>query len=469
MLLDARITVGAVAAMTSHLARLDRVSYWYPNASEPALDAVSLDVDAGVTLVTGASGSGKSTLLRVFNGLVPHFHGGRITGTAHVYADDVFSTPTRRLASNVGFLFQDPELQSVYATVERDVAFGVENLGVPRNEMLLRVHDSLARAGIIHLRDRAVATLSGGERQRLALAGVLAMEPRMLVLDEPLSQLDDKGALSLVGLLSSLNERGTGIVMAEHRVEHVLRLATRTVHIEGGRVAGAPRPAQYSPPPPPREQHARDGAHAAEWAMRHVTCGIDTTPIVDIDVCGGGDVVVLCGANGSGKTTVLRTLAGLLRPLSGVVQRSPGRVAYLPQNPTALLHRPTVRAEIAWTVRHAAGDDTMAVEQMLDAFHLRHVASSYPRDLSTGERQRAALAAVLAGGPKLALLDEPTRGMDAFARAALQRAIAVVCAGGGSVVLATHDRELTAAVADRVVELKDGIARPLRSAEAVHA
>ncbi|HEY8673161.1 MAG TPA: ABC transporter ATP-binding protein, partial [Candidatus Dormibacteraeota bacterium] len=166
--------------MTGSIASLVGFSYWYPNSRLPALDGVDLELDGGLTLIAGGSGSGKSSLLRVCNGLVPHFHGGTVMGSAEVCGHDVISTATRVLATRVGFVFQDPELQSVYASVDRDVAFGLENIGVATPAMRERVADALEQTGIAHLRGRAVATLSGGERQRLALAGVLAMRPRLL-------------------------------------------------------------------------------------------------------------------------------------------------------------------------------------------------------------------------------------------------------------------------------------------------
>ena len=450
-------------------ARFTQFSYWYPGSAIPALDCVDIEVDGGIVALAGASGSGKSTVLRVFNGLVPHFHGGTVRGRACVLGMDVLSHRTRELARNVGFLFQDPELQAVYATVDRDVAFGLENLGVPRDAMLSRVHDALDRAGIGALAGRAVNTLSGGERQRLALAGVLALEPRLLVLDEPLSQLDAGGAVSLMETVSVAASRGTTVVIAEHRLEHVLPRADRMLFIDRGRIDAA------APPPPHLEAFAvqRNSvatAGASQWSVRGVTAGVAGAPVVaDVDLDGGGDVVVLMGPNGSGKTTLLRTLAGLLPALSGSVDRPPGRVAYLPQNPTSLLHRPTVRSEIEWTLRHAPDGDNGSVDAALHAFGLQDVADRYPRDLSTGERQRAALGAVLVGGPALALLDEPTRGMDAPARRILVNAIHELCAAGGSVVMATHDQDLATAVADRIVQVKDGAVRVAPAVEPVLA
>src|SRR2546430_1439991 len=170
------------------------IHHSYPGPPSPALLDVSTRIDPGMTVVAGPSGSGKSTLLRVFNGLVPHFHGGRVSGAATVAGRDVLATPTRVLARSAGFVFQDPELQTVYATVDREVAFGLENAAIPQGEMAGRVSEALHEVGIEHLAGRAVRTLSGGERQRVALASALAVRPRLVVLDEPTSQLDPHGA-----------------------------------------------------------------------------------------------------------------------------------------------------------------------------------------------------------------------------------------------------------------------------------
>jgi energy-coupling factor transport system ATP-binding protein len=198
------------------------------------------------------------------------------------------------------------------------------------------------------------------------------------------------------------------------------------------------------------------------WRLHQVSAGPAGVAVLqDLDLAGGtGEVVALTGANGSGKTTLLRTIAGLLPPLAGSVERRPGRIAYLPQNPSALLHRATVRSEIDWTLRrtHSAG----RADSLLEELGLAAVAERDPRDLSSGQRQRAALAAVLAGSPSLVLLDEPTRGMDGAARAALTAALARVAERGGSAVVATHDPQLVAAVATRVVDLGDGVARVRR-------
>jgi energy-coupling factor transporter ATP-binding protein EcfA2 len=468
------------------LARVDRLTYWYPGTDRPALAEVEVEVAAGLTVVAGPSGGGKSTLLRLFNGLVPHFHGGRLAGSAVVAGLDVVSTPTRRLARQVGFVFQDPELQTVRGVVAQEVAFGPENLAVPERELLGRVEEALERVGIGPLRERRVRTLSGGERQRLALAAALALHPRLVVLDEPTSQLDREGARLLTAACHDLARDGRAVVVAEHRLESLLPVAQQVLLVEAGRVvtyhdprAAAPRlpcppavvrlglhlgwrPLPLTPEEAPTlplragggRPHRPLGPEA--WAVRGVSVGPSGRAVLEgVDLAGcAGEVVVLMGPNGGGKSTLLRLLAGTLRPLAGRVERRPGRIAYLPQNPTVLLHRPTVREEVRFTLKRAG--DPEPPEVILGRMGLLEVADDYPRDLSTGQRQRSALAAVLPGSPALALLDEPTRGMDGVARAALRSLLEELKSRGTAIVLATHDADLAAEVGDRVVKVGEG-------------
>ncbi|HLZ94855.1 MAG TPA: ATP-binding cassette domain-containing protein [Candidatus Dormibacteraeota bacterium] len=443
------------------LASIAHLTYAYPDSPAPALAGANLSIDGGITLVAGPSGGGKSTLLRVFNGLVPHFHGGRISGCAEVCGMQVIATPTRRLARHVGFVFQDPELQTVYATVEREVAFGLENAAVPAAQIPARVHDALAEAGAQHLAGRAMRTLSGGERQRVALASALAMQPELVVLDEPTSQLDPDGADLVLDAVRRVAAAGRAVVISEHRLQPLMEAATSLATVEAGRVTTSSPSAWQPPPAPARPQpHAAAGDEVA--ALTRVAAGFDGRTVlenVELTV-GRGEVVALMGPNGGGKTTLLRVLAGLLRPSSGSVTRRPGRVAYLPQNPAALLHRPSVRDEVSFTLDHAGGTRRGETpDRMLEALGLLHVAGRYPRDLSSGERQRAAAAAVLAGSPALALLDEPTRGMDASARDSLARVIEDLRWRGAAIVVATHDADLRAAVADRTLTVRDGAVR----------
>ena len=448
------------------LARLSGLSYWYPGATEPALHDVSLAFREGLTVVAGPSGGGKSTLLRVLNGLVPHFHGGRIAGAAEVDGLDIIRTPTRRLARTVGFVFQDPELQTVYDAVDREVAFGLENVGLDRLAMLVRVEEALHAAGALHLAGRSVRTLSGGERQRVALASALALRPRLVVLDEPTSQLDPEGAAMVMDAVAALVEQGRSAVIAEHRLERLLPAARSLIVVERGHAALADAMAS-TPAPAAAARAPRLGGGQVAWALAGITAGFGRKPVLDgVDASGRrGEVVALYGPNGGGKTTLLRLISGALSPQAGKIERIGGRIAYLPQNPMALLHRPTLRSEVSLTLDRAEEADEPEV--ILAQLGLLALAGRYPRDLSCGERQRAALAAVLPGRPALVLLDEPTRGMDAAAREALIRLVAGLRDSGSAVVLATHDAELRSALADRVLYVSGGkVAEPAARAAA---
>jgi energy-coupling factor transporter ATP-binding protein EcfA2 len=465
---------------TAALAYVD-VGFAYPNRP-PVLRGLDLDVEAGeVLLVTGPSGSGKSTLLRCANGLVPHASGGRFTGDIFALGRSIRSHQPRQLADVVGFVHQDPEAQFVVDRVEADIAFVLENLGATPEAMRRRVEEVLDALGIAHLRHRSPATLSGGEKQRCAIAGALAASPAVLVLDEPTSQLDPQGAEDVLAALARLNaDLGTTVVLAEHRLERAAPMADRAVVVDGGTV-GAPGdpavvladyPGQPSVtrlgrllgwvPPPLTVRDARrflreygalapdlrrkPGEDAAEApgeplvraAGVHVDLGHRAVlRDVSLDVS-RGEVVALLGRNGAGKTTLLRTLAGLLAPGRGTVERH-GRPAFVPQDPNALLLGPTVRHDVEETLRLLGrrGDGDV-VDRWLGRLDLQAVADRHPRDLSAGQRQRVAVAAVAVGDPDVLLLDEPTRGMDPPSRAAVElaarAATRVVVLGEGDVV-----------------------------------
>ncbi len=457
---------GAASTATDPSVVIAGLSYRYPAWSdrpEPALSDVSLALSPGLTVLDGDSGSGKSTLLRICNGLVPHFHGGTLRGRATVCGLDVVTTPTRRLAREVGFVFQEPEAGFVRGTVAREVAFFPENLGLSRDTIRRRVAEALEQAGIAGLATRRLRTLSGGERQRVALAAALAGAPRVVVMDEPMSQLDREGAAALTATLSALAGEGATVLVAEHRLAGVALGGARRLMLTAGRVAEAE-------PPPPLAVHGRVTRFAdvgpapavggEAWSLAGVTAGMaEREVLAGVDLAGAtGEVVIVTGPNGSGKTTLLRTIAGLVPPLAGRVERRPGRVAYLPQEPGVLLHRDSVRAEIEQTLRWSKLEGSP--DEVLELLGLGALADRDPRDLSGGQRQRAALAVVLAGRPALALLDEPTRGMDAAARASLAGALRRLAEEGAAVVVATHDLDLARELRGRVVRIEGGALVP---------
>lgn len=506
------MNVSAAVTGTS-IVSLDRVSYWYPNAAAPALHELDWEVAPGeFVTVTGPSGSGKSTLLRCLNGLTPHFSGGTFGGVVTVAGQDTRRYSPRSLARTTGFVFQDPEAQFVAGRVEDELAFGMEQLGVPAVTMRKRVEEVLDLLGISALRSRDVSTLSGGERQRVAVASALALQPAILALDEPTSQLDPWGAEEVLAALTRLNEDlGLTIVLAEHRLDRVVSHSDRlTVLDRGGTLAHDGRPrvvlerveiamlppliglsrrlnwqplalsikegrlaqrrdvaAGRVPSPPPPDPVPVPGT--AVLSLQGVSAGWSRRDVlrdVDLDLC-PGELVALMGRNGSGKTTLLRLVAGFHRPDRGRVvlagrdtaRLHPAEIAqqvgYLPQNPSALFFAETLETELAFTLKHhrAPGRDP---EETLAGLGLAHAAQRNPRDLSGGERERAALAAVLVGAPRVLLLDEPTRGMDAMRKRSLAAILTRLRAEGVAILLATHDVELVADIATRVVLLGDG-------------
>lgn len=495
------------------LIRFDSVSVTYPGATRPTLRDVDLTIGEGeLVLVVGRTGSGKSTLLKCVNGLVPHFTGGLLAGRVTVDGRDTRTSPPRELADVVGMVGQDPQAGFVAEIVEDELAYGMECLGIPADTMRRRVEETLDLLGLSDLRQRSLATLSGGQRQRVAIGASLTCHPRVLVLDEPTSALDPGAAEEVLAALQRLvHDLGMTVVLAEHRLERVVQYADRVLVVDDGRVrdgdpslmmADAPvappvvelgRLAGWSPLP----LSVRDARRAAgtlrarlralpapEEADPAVRAGTLDDPgvharglragygrrtvlrAVDVDA-GPGEVVALMGRNGAGKSTLLATLAGMRRPAAGTVRvagldpaelagpRLVSTVGLVPQEPADLLYATSVRAECADADRsaHAPGGAAAAILEVLSP---GIPPQAHPRELSEGQRLALALAVVLAARPPVLLLDEPTRGLDYGAKRRLVELLRALRAQRHCVVLATHDVELVAEVATRVVVLADG-------------
>ncbi|HVM68759.1 MAG TPA: ATP-binding cassette domain-containing protein [Gaiellaceae bacterium] len=443
------------------------MTFSYP-ARPPALRGVSLRLEPGeVVALLGPSGGGKSTLLRALAGLVPHFHGGRWEGRAVVAGLDTRLARPAELAGAVATVFQDPEDQVVMTTVANEVAFGLENLGVPPNEIWRRAEAALASVDALHLWGRRTTELSGGELQRVCLASALALEPRLLLLDEPTSQLDPDAADLFLAAVERLEAT---VVLSEQRVARALGLATRVLFVDGGEIlldaprddalawVAAQRPA-WTEACVVSTQSPRD---TAGWVrgdcvettqspvvrLEQVSYGyrpaLRVVEGVDLEV-GRGEIVVLEGRNGAGKTTLAKLAAGLLEPQEGRVVRT-GRAGYLSQDPGRYLVKETVLDEAALAV----GGDRARARAALERVDLVRASGRHPRDLSSGERERLALAAVAVAEPDLLVLDEPTRGVDPERKAALVAWLRDYAAGGRAVVVSTHDRAFPA---DRRIRL----------------
>ncbi len=443
------------------LARADHVTFSYPGQALPALADASLTLEPGeIVAVFGPSGSGKSTLLRIFAGLVPHFHGGGFAGRVEVGGLDTRLVRPADLAGTVAMVFQDPEDQVIMDGVENEVAFGLENLGTPPAQIRARVASALGDVGAGLLGARSVTHLSSGQLQRVCLAAAHALEPRLLLLDEPTSQLDPGAADRLIELAARLaRDRGLAVLISEQRPARPLEVADRVLFLEGGRIVldawrddalrwlARNRPAYVEEAPGPL---AASTSGAPLCRLENVSFRYGGDPLVldgaSLEL-GRGEIVALTGPNGSGKTTLAKIAAGLLEAQSGRVARQ-GRAAYLSQDPGRYLVRERADAEVALGVRGDVGRARRALARVgLAGFEARH-----PRDLSSGERERLALAAVIVTEPDVLILDEPTRGMDPDRKRELARLLRED-AGGRTTLVVTHDLPFAASISDRRVSL----------------
>lgn len=463
-------TISVRTVIGEPVARVRGLTFAYGGSTMQALRGIDLDVRAGEVLVLeGPSGGGKSTVLRSLAGLVPDFHGGSVSGTVTVAGHDALREPPAALGGAAGIVFQDPEAQAVLGTVERDVAFGPANAGLPADEIARRVRRALDDSGARHLEGRRIDTLSSGERQRVAIAGVLARDPALLLLDEPTSQLDSGAAAALAATVRRLADRGVAVVVAEHRADRVRAVADRLLTISGGLVhATGPEPPEGPPMVPPC-----DAVGPAAARMEHISARYgDRVVLSDASMAlVAGRVTALVGPNGSGKTTLLRVLVGLHRPEAGRVMlgdddvsalppelRFP-RLGLLPQDPGRHLLTETVRDEIGVALMALGLTDEAREHRIAQAareMSLLPMLDRHPLDLSVGERERVALAAILVAHPRVLVLDEPTRGMDPARKRDLATLVRARAAAGAAVLVATHDGPFAVAAADEVLQMRGG-------------
>jgi energy-coupling factor transporter ATP-binding protein EcfA2 len=462
--------------------RMDRFTFTYGGTGKPSLRDVSLEVREGeFVILVGPSGCGKSTLCRAMNGLIPHFYGGNIEGSVSVDGQETRNTPPAKLAGIIGMVFQDPENQLVMTNVENEMAFGMENLALSREEMHSRVAQLSSYFDLQRFFKRFIPELSGGEKQKVALASVLAMNPKYIVLDEPTSQLDEETAVLFLDFLNRLNrEQGITIIIVEHRLERCLRHARRIVLMEEGRIIldGKPKElmlalkekgliADFS-------RKTGDDLHSSVvLSAQSLDFAYGETKILQdlsLDVR-SQEIVAIVGANGCGKSTLLKHLNGLLRPKAGKVvlmgqdiekattASLANQIGYLGQNPNNYLFEETLTKELEFTLRSLSIDHREWKERIdwsLKVLDLERYREMFPRDLSCGERERAALASVIVGRPKILVLDEPTRGLDYGNKEKMASILDALREQGMTTILVTHDYRFVAEHATRVLKLEEG-------------
>lgn len=490
------------------LLTIQNLTFKYPEEERPALNGVSFSVpDGSFVTLCGVSGCGKSTLLRMLKPcLQPH---GVLSGDIFFDGKPLSALPPDSAAREIGFVAQNPEAQIVSDRVWHEAAFGLESVGTDSSELRRRVAECAEYFGLERLFDSETANLSGGEKQLLALASAAALHPRLLLLDEPTSQLDPISAQGFIDTAQRLNrDFGITVLIAEHRLEELLPVSDSVIVMDCGRIIAncpprgiaaelpenhpmrAALPAasriyslavkQSNAPedlPPLTVREGRNSPLCRSYLKSNAPCrGTEHTPdgkpiltVRELWVSYGkhqpdalksaslslykGQIYALLGGNGSGKTTLLKAVAGIVKPLGGRSKLQKGmRLAYLPQNPCAILGQDSALGEMT-----ARGISESRAREVLKRFGMiGELLGRNPFDLSGGEQQRLALAALIAGEPDLLLTDEPTKGMDAAAKRDFAEMLRHEASAGMAVLLVTHDTEFAALCADKCGLLFNG-------------
>lgn len=446
----------------SKIAKFKNLTYWYPGSKEPAIKNIDVEIGKGeFTLVVGSSGCGKSTFLRCFNGLTPHFTGGKIKGKISICGQNPLEKTPKNMAKHVGMVFQDPENQLAMTTVENEIVFGAENLCM--FEIKEKLSEILTDLNITHLAQRKLHDLSSGEKQKIVIASALIMQPKILVADEPTSQLDPKSADEILKLLKHLNEsHDLSIVLSEHRIERIAKYCDMVFDMDQnnlGKPQQIPTKCTYLP------QVSKPKKGKKIISIRNLTKSygeISALKDINLDFY-EGELAVIIGPNGCGKTTLIKHINGLLKTNSSQVtvfgkdiRKTPVEtlakdIAYLGQNPNDYLFCETVEDELKFTAKNLKVDGN--ITKTLKLMGLEQYKDKYPRDLSAGERQKVALASVLVSDPKIIILDEPTRGMDYNSKTNLMNFLKQ---SGKTIILVTHDIKLANEFTQRSILLDNG-------------
>ena len=493
---------------------LENLSFRYPAEEKDTLSHISLSIEEGdFCVLCGTSGCGKTTLMKLIKReLAPH---GTLSGEIRFCGKAQGELSARESSADIGYVLQNPEAQIVTDKVWHELSFGLENLGCGTEYIRLRIGEMANYFGIAHMFREGTSHLSGGQKQLLSLAAVMAMSPKLLLLDEPTSQLDPIAAADFIGTLKKLNrELGTTIIIAEHRLEELLPIADKVAVLENGALAafGTPQnvcrelggtPIFAGFPTAARIWQKLGGTGEAPLTVREGRKFLEqrvkiaslsektnnknekntlteqkSTPALTLaevffryeksapDILRGaslslreGEFFCLLGANGAGKTTVLRAAAGLAKPYKGKIKAHGKKTVLLPQNVQNVFIKSTVREDIEDMLAiYGAKKDEIGEKafSLAEKLGVTHLLGKHPYDLSGGEAQKCALAKVLAASPDILLLDEPTNAIDPAAKRELAHIVRELCRGGVAVLAVTHDVEFAAENADRCALFFDG-------------
>jgi energy-coupling factor transport system ATP-binding protein len=489
-------------AVSDALIRLEHVSWAYSRAHEWALKNISLTVGEGEFIaVMGENGAGKTTLCRLLNGLIPHSLSGTLTGSVTIDGTLTADSPVAQLAKKAGMVFEDPQAQLFTARVDDEVAFALENLLMPAGEIRERVGWALEVTGLSAYASRVPATLSGGQKQRLAIAAALAMARKILVLDEPVSQLDPEGAQEILALIRDLRTRnGLTVVMATHCATEAAECADRICVLKNGCLAAdsgiANRVVQklqflnnfhnekasfqsFSPKNAglvrePTGFLNKSNVIAVSHLYAEYTAGNPVLTDINL-VIKENEFTAICGQNGSGKTTLLKNISGLLRPVRGTIllrgkdtasmsiAEIAGEIGFVMQDPDRQLFESTVYDEVAFTLKRAARGRTLKknalreeVEEALSLTGLLDRRDAFPLALNRADRMKTVFAAILATGPKIIMLDEPVAGQDTRGSHLIMELLANLHQQSYTILMITHNMSVITEYARRIIKLKDG-------------
>lgn len=460
----------------------NNVSFRYEDMPEPVLKSASFSLEYGrLALLYGDSGQGKSTVLSILSGVIPNVTKGTLSGEIRVGGEDVSGQRISDICRRAGVVLQNADAQIIHQRVEDELAFGCENFAFSPEKITDCIEKACGRMALCP--QWGTRTLSGGQKQRLITASALATEQRILLLDEPLANLDRKGAAFLMASLRTLTESGYAVLIVEHRLEQVLPFVHEVWQLRNGSLerqtgrealrAAQPETAEPIPAEARREEPVIT-LRGVGWRAggRSILEGVDLTIF-------RGERLLLLGDNGCGKTSLLRLMARLARPTAGEIRQlidpSLGqrrgsrawfrRVGVVYQNPNCQLFMPTVTQEVAF----AAQSEGFARE-IMELFGIAHLSERHPHSLSEGQKRRVSIAAVVASQPELLLLDEPTVGQDREGLRTLLQALNLLHTRTGStIVTVTHDRRCASALCDRAAWLKDGRIKTTDGPELIEA